>query len=309
MSEARALTGQGRHGLTPNAQGALWMTAYAISFTVMTTLIKYLGKDYPAPLQTFYRQTAGFLILLPVILRHRSAAFATTRPWVLFGRSALGVTASIMSFYAYQKMPLAEANAISFTRGLWLVPLAIFVVREQVGPLRLWAAALGFVGVLMIVRPVSGGALALGVPALAMLASSLLTAVNIAGMKIMTRDHGSMVLLVWGAALGFLFSLPGAFMAWRWPEPRDLALLCLMGMIGTLNQVCYLRGLRVGDAAAMAPMDYLRLVFSIGAGFFLFHEVPGVWTLAGSALVIGSTLFITLREHRQARAAAMAAGR
>jgi drug/metabolite transporter (DMT)-like permease len=294
-------------GLTPNVRGALWMLASAVTFTAMTTLIKFLGADYPAGLQTFYRNAAGFLILLPVILRHRSAAFATTRPWILIFRSSAGTIGLILSFYAYQKMPLADANALSFTRTLWLVPLAAFVVREHIGPLRIGAAVVGFLGVLIMVRPGAGGRLALDIPALAMLTSSFLFSLTVTGMKVMTRDHSPMVLLVWSASLGLIFSLPGALLSWRWPTAGDLVLLVAMGAIGTLNQWTYIKGMQIGDAAAMAPIDYTRLVMAVGAGVLLFHELPGVWTLVGSGVVVGSTLFITWREHVMGRRAAAAA--
>ena len=76
-----------------------------------------------------------------------------------------------------------------------------------------------------------------------------------------------------------------------------------MGAIGTLNQWCYIKGMELGDAAAMAPMDYVRLVFTAAVGLLLFHEAPDRWTLLGAAIVVASTLFITLREVAQARAA------
>ncbi len=79
-----------------NLEGALWMVASAVAFTAMTTLIKYLGDDYPASLQTFYRQLAGFIILLPIILKRRRAAFATTRPGILIFRSAAGTLGMIL---------------------------------------------------------------------------------------------------------------------------------------------------------------------------------------------------------------------
>jgi len=293
-------------GLTPNLRGALWMLGSALGFTVMTTLIKYLGAGYPASLQTFYRQVFGFLILLPVILKHRGAAFATTRPGILIFRSAAGTVGMILSFYAFQKMPLADANALSFTRTLWLVPLAAFVVREKIGPLRIAAALAGFVGVLVMVRPGAGGHFAIGVPALAMLGSSFLFALTVTGMKVMTRDHSPMVLLVWSATLGLVLALPGAFLAWRWPAPIDLLLLGLMGVMGTVTQACYIKGMAIGDAAAMAPVDYIRLVFTTLAGFLLFHELPGIWTILGAGIVVASTLFITWREHLAAQAVAPA---
>lgn len=289
--------------LAPNVEGALWMVASALGFTVMTTLIKYLGDDYPAALQTFYRQLAGFIVLLPIIIRLKGAAFATTRPGILLFRSSAGTLGMILSFYAFQKMPMADANALSFTRTLWLVPLAAIVVKETIGPLRIAAALAGFVGVLIMVRPGSGGSFAVGLPALAMLASSFLFAMTITGMKIMTRDHSPTVLLVWSATLGLVFGLPGALFVWRWPELPDLALLGLMGVMGTVTQACYIKGMSIGDAAAMAPIDYIRLVFTALAGFALFHEVPTIWTLAGASVVVASTLLITFREQQLSRAA------
>ena len=289
-----------RPGLAPNVLGALWMLASALGFTAMTILIKYLGDDYSAALQTFYRQTAGLLVLAPLIARDWRGAFRTTRPGILLFRSAAGTLAMILAFYAYQKMPLADANALSFTRSLWLVPLAFFVLGEKLGPRRIGAALVGFAGVLIMLRPGVGGA-ALGLPALAALASAFLFALTITGMKVMVRDHSPFVLLVYSAVLGFVFALPGAFIQWRWPNPGDLGLLAAMGVIGTITQGCYIKGMQIGDAAAMAPIDYTRLVFAAVAGFVLFSEVPGVWTLVGAAIVVASTLYITWREQRDLR--------
>jgi len=294
-----------RPGLSPNVHGALWIVASALAFTAMTTLIKFLGDDYPAALQTFYRQLAGFIILLPVIIKRRGAAFATTRPGILLFRSAAGTLGMILSFYAFQKMPLGDANALSFTRTLWLVPLAAFVVRETVGPLRIGAAVVGFIGVLIMLRPGADGAFVIGLPALAMLASSFLFALTITGMKVMTRDHSPMVLLIWAATLGLVMGIPGAIFTWRWPEPMDLLLLGAMGVLGTITQGFYIKGMAIGDAGAMAPIDYTRLVFSVMAGALLFHEIPNAWTVTGAGIVVASTLFITWREYRVSKAAAM----
>lgn len=295
--------------LTPNLRGALWMLASAICFTAMTTLVKFLGADYPAALQTFYRQLAGVILLLPLIARDWSGAFRTTRPGILIFRSSAGVLAMIMGFYAYQKLPLADANALSFTRTLWLVPLAAFVLREPIGPWRIGAALVGFVGVLIMLRPGSGGPSGMdwgawiGWPQACALVSALLFALTITGMKVMTRDHRPFVLLVYAAFLGLIFAIPPALFVWRWPTWPDLGLLTAMGVLGTLTQGAYIKGMEAGEAAVMAPIDYTRLVFAVGAGFLLFHEVPRTATLIGAAIVVASTLFISWREHQIARRA------
>lgn len=291
--------------LSPNLRGALWMLASAVGFTVMTTLIKFLGSDYPAALQTFYRQLAGVLVLLPLIARDWRGAFRTTRPGIVIFRSSAGVLALIMSFYAYQKLPLADANALSFTRTLWLVPLAGLVLREPIGPRRIGAALVGFVGVLIMLRPGAGGVEAwLGWPQLCALGAAFLFALTITGMKVMTRDHSPFVLLVYAAVLGLVFSIPPALFVWRWPTWPDLGLLAAMGVIGTLTQGAYIKGMEAGEAAVMAPIDYTRLVFAVIVGLLLFNEVPRTATVVGAVIVVGSTLFISWREHQLAKLAA-----
>jgi drug/metabolite transporter (DMT)-like permease len=280
--------------LSANVRGALWMLASAVTFTLMTSLIKFLGDDYSPALQTFYRQAAGLIVLLPLILRDPTGAFRTSRPGILLFRSFAGTLGMILAFWAYQEMPLAEANALSFTRTLWIVPLAIFVLGEKIGPWRMTATLVGFGGVLLMLQPSIANAV--GWPAAAALSSAALFAMTVTGMKMMTRDHSVTVLMVWSAVLGFVLAIPLAVLEWRWPTPIDLALLAAMGVLGLVTQVCYIKGMSLGDAAAMAPIDYTRLVFAILFGLAFFHETPNLITMLGALVVIGSTLVITLRE-------------
>jgi drug/metabolite transporter (DMT)-like permease len=295
------LSARGRYAaayarLPRNARGALWMLASAITFTVMTMLIKYLGNDYSPALQTFYRQLAGLIVLLPVILPNPRQVFRTTRPGILLFRSGAGTIGMILAFYAYQKLPLADANALSFTRTLWLVPLAAFVLKETVGPRRVSATIVGFLGALLMLQPQTQGEA--GWPAAAALASSLLFAFTVTGMKVMTRDHTTLTLMAWSAVLGFVLAIPAALFVWRWPTLGDFGLLCAMGVLGTITQACYINGMAEGDAAAMAPIDYTRLVFAVILGYALFRDVPNAMTMLGAGVVMASTIYITLREAR-----------
>jgi len=290
-------------GLAPNVRGALWMLVSALTYTAMTTLIKFLGSDYPASLQTFYRQLAGMIVLAPMMMKDWRGTFATSRPGILLFRSGAGVVAMTMGFYAVQKMPLAEANALSFTRTLWLVPLAAFVLREKLGLLRIAASLVGFGGVLLMLRPEAAGHGGFTIPQMAALASAFLFALTITGMKVMTRDHKTITLLAWAAVLGLVFALPPALLVWRWPSPMDLALLAAMGVLGVVTQACYIKGMQIGDAGAMAPIDYTRLVFAVLFGFAFFHDIPSPVTMIGAAIVVGSTLIITWHEQWEAKKA------
>lgn len=288
-------------GLPRNVRGAAWMLAAAFTFTLAMSLVKYLGDDYSPTLQTFYRQAVGLIILTPLILRRGPRLFATTLPGMILLRSTTSIAAMALSFFAFQAMPLADASALSFTRVLWVVPLAALVMREQVGAWRIGAALIGFAGVLVMLGPAFQGNFQFGLPAASMLASSFLFAFTVTGMKMLTRDHSTATIMAWAAVLGTAFSFPLALLDWRWPAPEDLLLLIAMGSLMLLTQAIYTKGMTEGDAAAMAPIDYTRLVFSAVIGFFLFQELPTLWTLAGAALVAGSTLIITLRELRLAK--------
>lgn len=272
------------------------MLASSITFTVMTMLVKFLGDDYPAALQAFYRQAFGLIVMLPIILRDPSGAFRTTRPGILLFRSLAGTAGMILGFYAYQKLPLADANALSFTRTLWLVPLAAFVLKESVGPRRIAATVVGFLGAMLMLQPAAQSEL--GEPALAAIASSLLLALTVTGMKFMTRDHTTTTLMAWSAVLGFVLALVPALCVWRWPTAWDLVLLAAMGLLGTATQACYIKGMSEGDAAVMAPVDYTRLIFAILFGYLLFSDIPDALTLVGAGIIIAATLYITVRESR-----------
>src|SRR5690606_17091816 len=201
--------------------------------------------------------------------------------------------------YAYQMMPLADANALSFTRTLWMVPLAIFVLQEKVGMRRMAATAVGFIGTLVMLQPAGQGGM--GWPAAAALTSALLVALTVTGMKVMTRDHSTTTLMAWSASLGFLLSIPPAMTVWQVPGWTDLTLLCAMGALGTITQACYIKGMTAGDASLMAPIDYTRLVFAIAFGYLLFSEVPNPTPLLGASIVIAATIYITWREARLGR--------
>lgn len=277
------------------------MLASALSFTLMTSLVKYLGKDFPAVLQTFYRQAASFIVLIPLIVRSPTRVFVTTRPGLILFRASVGFIGMSLSFYSYQQLPLAEANALSFTRTLWIVLLAAVVLREPLGLRRIVATVFGFCGVLLILQPIDQGSVGhanLGWPAISALVSALLLTMTVTGMKVMTRDHSTTTLMSWSSLLGLMLSAIPAFYVWRWPNAMDLMLLSAMGVLGTLTQTCYIKGMTLGDATVMAPLDYTRLIFAVAAGLVFFQALPSAQTIAGALIIIAATLSITLLDAR-----------
>ena len=297
--------------LSPNTQGAIWVLLSGVTFVTMTTLVKHLSGDYPSHVQNFYRQTGSLIVAIPFMLRSpRQVLFVprSTMP-ALFVRSLLATIGMILLLYTYEAMPMAEANALSFTRPLWVVLLAALFLRETIGPSRIAAVLMGFIGVVIIMRPWGGG-VAIGWPHLAALFSALCLAGTITGVKSLTKNLSASSILVWSSIIGELLSLPFALADWRWPSMADLVPLFLIGLLSAANQVLFIKGMAVGEAAVLAPIDYARLVLSVIAGLLVFGEWPDVFTWLGAGVIVVSTLYITVREiqFKRARTLAIDAG-
>jgi len=291
-------------GLPPNVVGGALAIGAALCMAVMTTIIKYTGEDYSPLVQTFYRQSVALVFVLPVILRKGRGAYRTTRPGLMLFR-ALAVTASmLLSYYAYAAMPLVTANALAFTRVLWLVPLAVLITREKVGLMRVGATLVGFLGVLTMLGPDLTTGFSMGLPTLQMLGSALLAACTVTGIKVASRETPPLSILMWATTLLFVFSIPGFLLDPQLPRPFELFLMGATGVIGLASQGMFIKAMSIGDASAIAPLDYSRLVFAAILGFLIFNEVPTVWTLLGAAVIVGASLAITFREMHLARRAA-----
>lgn len=293
--------------LSPNLQGAIWVLLSGVTFVAMTTLVKHLSGDYPSHVQNFYRQTGSLIVAVPFMLRRpRSVLFVprSTMP-ALFLRALLATIGMILLLYTYEALPMAEANALSFTRPLWVVLLAALFLREMIGPSQIVAVALGFAGVVIIMRP-WGAELAIGWPHLAALGSALCLAGTITGVKSLTRNLSASSILVWSSIIGEILALPFALADWRWPSPGDIIPLFLIGLLSAANQLLFIKGMAVGEAAILAPIDYSRLVLSVIAGLLVFGEWPDIFTWLGAGVIVTSTLYITVREIRSKRARTLA---
>ena len=293
--------------LSPNTQGAIWVLMSGVTFVAMTTLVKHLSGDYPSHVQNFYRQTGSLIVAIPFLLRSPGQVLFVPRSTMpaLFMRSLLATIGMILLLYSYEAMPMAEANALSFTRPLWVVLLAVLFLRETIGPSRIAAVLMGFVGVVVIMRP-GGTDVAIGWPHVAALFSALCLAGTITGVKSLTKNLSASSILVWSSIMGELLSLPFALADWRWPSPGDLIPLFLIGLLSAANQLLFIKGMAVGEAAVLAPVDYARLVLSVVAGLLVFGEWPDAFTWIGAGVIVVSTLYITIREIQSKRAKTLA---
>lgn len=288
------------HAPSHNLVGGLWILGAAFGFSIQGVLVKYLGDGYSPALQNFYRQWVGVLVVLPIILRLGKRAVATSQPGLVLYRGMAIMVAATLNLYSMQMLPLAQANALSFTRALWLVPMAILLLKEKVPPARIIAALVGFAGVLVMIRPDHGGAgFDLGPPVLAALASAFLFASTALSVRMSRGKTDPTVLFVWSSLLGAVFAIPGALVTWRTPDLHDGLVLLAMGVLTSAAQACFIRGSAIGEASVMASVDYSRIVFAAVGAYLAFGERPSAATIVGALIVIGATAAATWAPRRK----------
>ncbi|GEM_PF-7131563 len=151
---------------------------------------------------------------------------------------------------------------------------------------------------LIILSPGSARSL-IGWPAGQGLLAALLLSWSVISVKQMVRDHSDLALLTWSSLLGLLFTLAFAWTGWHMPTPGETALLAVMGVLGVVTQAFYIRGMALGEASLMAPIDYVRILFTTAIGYALFGEWPLPGTYAGSIVIIGTAIYVTLHGRRQ----------
>jgi drug/metabolite transporter (DMT)-like permease len=291
--------------LPPNLRGALWMLLAAVMFSATGALVKTIGVRLDSFQIAFFRCVFGFAAVLPFLIGPRRPSLRTSRPVMHLFRAVLGVTAMFCGFYSVTHMPLADAVAISFTKPLFVVLFAVFLLGETVRLPRWLATAAGFVGVLIMVRPGAGG---VDTVALVALFGALCVASVQTILKRLAETESAATILFYFGAGATLVSLVPALLVWREPTGQELLLLCLVGFLSASGQALTIRALRIGESSAVAPFDYARILFSGIFGYLFFAEVPAATSLIGVAVIVASTLYIAHRESRAARLAQAAAG-
>ncbi len=286
-------------------RGYIWALAATLCFTSVETMAKTLGRLGIDPFQiTFFRCLVGGLCVVPFMIRAGSAALKTNRVLGHIGRTFFGCASVALGFYALTHLEFAEAVALSYTRPLFLVVLAVMFLGETVRWRRWLAIAVGFVGIVVMLRPEAGAfTLAHG---LAILGAFCVASVGVLVKQLSATERPEAIIFYFGV-LSSILALPPALAVWQPLDLLSIALLCAVGVIGTIGQYFIIRAYRLVEATQIEPIDYIKLLIATAIGFVGFGEWPDVWVFVGAGIIIASTLYITRREARLAREGATTA--
>jgi drug/metabolite transporter (DMT)-like permease len=216
----------------------------------------------------------------------------------------MGTVSMVLGFYAVSMLPLADATALGFSQPLFSVCVAALVVGEKVRWRRWSATVVGFIGVLVMVRP---GAGTLQPGAVVALANAATVAFSILLVKRLSDSETPLMILTQFAIWSTLLLTLPAIWVWRWPDAWGWTLAVGVSASATIGQYFWVQAFKAGEMSAVAPFEYLRLPFAVFMGWLIFDQMPEIWTYVGAVIVIGSALYIAQREAQLARERRLAA--
>jgi len=275
------------------ASGAAWMVLAACLLATLSLLVRQVsGELHPFEI-AFFRNIAQLLLMVPWLIVAGFAVMRTDRLWAHIRRSIFGILAMLSWFWVITKMPLAEATSISFSAPLFTTLGAALFLGEQVGPRRWLATFMGFVGVLVIIRP---GFRDVGEIQLIAILCAVLIAGAMLSNKSLAKTENPNAMVVWMGFFMTLFSLPSAIPVWQWPSVETSAWLVVLGLVATAAHLALNRAFVRGDASFIAPFGFVQIPFIALMGYVFFAETPDTWTWVGAAIIVGSGIYTAHRE-------------
>lgn len=275
----------------------MMMVFACIAFSSMWVMIRYASASLHSLEVVFFRNLIGLLVLVPMILAN--PGLIVWRRWKLHAaRGTSGFIATMGTFFAVANAPLTIALSINYTAPLFATVGAVLFLGERIRARRVLGLAVGFIGMLIVVRP---GQMPLTPGVLAALVSALATAFAVIAIRHLVGTDDSRAVAVWS----FIFNLvPSFFLAlfvWRWPALHVWPLLIGIGAAAALGQLALTRAFSLAEASMLLPFDFVRFGLVTLAGITLFSERYDVFTLLGGALILLSTIYLALREAQVAR--------
>ena len=271
------------------------------AFAVSDAVVKWISDDFHFTQIILVRSLVAVPIALFLLMRSGGLyrlGFIDHR--FILMRVAFGTTSFVTFIQALKVIPLGEAVAVSFAGPLFITALSVPLLAEKVGPRRWAAVGVGFVGVIVILRP---GAEVFQPAALWALASAGFYAMAAIATRKLAMAASTSAILVWVNTYVLVVMATGVIVLDTWVDPgwRDMAFLIGFAIASTIGQYLGVEAFRRAAPSLLAPFDYTALVWAALLGFFIWHDIP-TWSLAaGSAVLVASGLYILHRESTLAR--------
>ena len=255
--------------------------------------VKLLSDDLHPIMICFYRCLMGLIIITPFVARNNFQALQTDNMRLQIFRALINIISMICWFSAIGMMHFEKATALGFTTPLFTTVLAVFVLGEVIRFHRTAALLLGFVGILIIIRP---GYMPFEFGTILMLIASFSFSFVLIFVKKLSATDSSLTIIFYH----LLYMTPAFFILslfyWENINLNQLIIFILMGTSGLLSHWCLAQAFKMSDTTFVMPLQFTKLIWASLIGLFIFAEQPDIWTWIGGIVIFISVVYITYRE-------------
>ena len=276
---------------------AVLLTISASFFAVlMEALIKAAQYDSNVYTIGFFRFFFGFLIILPYLVTKKFNTYKTKNLKFYIIRGAFNIPVMILGFGALIYVPLEQFKAMHFLSPIIVVLLSFIIFREKIYRFRIFALIIGFLGMLIIVRP---GYVDFNIGTIMILVSLTFWSFIIILSKFVSKDDSPITMVTYQYTLMTIFAFPLAIYFWQMPSLISILLVFIAAASGTILHLCLGLAYKYADLSVTQPIWFTGLIFGSGFGYFVFNEIPDFWTWIGGIVVFSSVLVITYFEKNK----------
>ena len=259
----------------------------------MGACVKLLSDDLHPVIICFYRCLMGLIIITPFIIKNNFQALQTDNMRLQILRALINIISMICWFTAIGMMHLEKATALGFTTPLFTTVLAVIVLGEVIRFHRTAALLLGFIGILIIIRP---GYMPFEFGTILMLIASFSFSFVLIFVKKLSATDSSLTIIFYH----LLYMTPAffilSFFYWESINVNQLIIFILMGASGLLSHWCLAQAFKMSDTTFVMPLQFTKLIWASLIGLFIFSEQPDIWTWVGGVIIFFSVVYITYRE-------------
>jgi drug/metabolite transporter (DMT)-like permease len=283
--------------MTRTAEAAAWMGGWLTATLAMTVAGRELATTLPVVVLMFFRAVFATAVLSVIVFGFRGGRPARTDRLPLhLVRNIVHYGAQYCWFWALALIPMAQVISIEFTLPIWAAILAVMFLGEKLNARRIAAIALGFLGVLVIVRP---GVVTTEFGHLVALAAALGFGATVTMTKALTRTDEPLTVIFYMFAIQIVIGAIPTLLEWQTPQGAQWFWLALVATAGTFSHFCLTKAMSLADNTVILPMDFLRVPLTAIAGLALYGDPITPWLIAGATLILAGNL-LNLAPSRRA---------
>jgi len=281
--------------LSDPVKAAILIVFAGLLFSAMNAMIRHVSSELHPLEIVFFRSLFGFVAMMPWLSRHGLGVLRTRRPGLIGLRTLLGFVSMATWFSALAVVPLGNAVALGFTAPLFAAVAAVVVLREVIRVRRITALVIGFIGMLVILRP---GMQSISAGEVMVIVSAFTMALSVIAMKVLTRTEQVGSIVVYQTMLTTVIAMLPALFVWTWPSAEMWMWVILIGIVASTAHMAFTRAFSLADTMYLMPFDYLRLPQVAFLGWMLFGEPTDLYTWIGAAIIAASSVYMAHREAK-----------